>query len=130
MSLWDNLAYGLSPDSVIRGLYVRDLLIVAMVMELVVAGLLVCSPSVVLKASALISLTSMFAAYRIGRLLYNVREPCNCFGALGKYFPFEGSESLLPWAILLFFLIGSYLVLLWSWGAFSTIKSYAYNNQM
>lgn len=130
MSLWGNLATGLSPDPVIQGLYVRDLLIVAMVMELIVAGLLTCSLSVVLKALALISLTSAFTAYRIGRLFYNVREPCNCFGVLGKYLPFERSESFLPWAILLFFLTGSYLVLLLSRGAFSTLKSYANNNQM
>jgi hypothetical protein len=130
-SLWDNFAAGLSPDPVIRALYVRDLLIIAMVMEQAVAVLLVYSPSILLKATALIGLTSVFVAYRTGRLLYKVYEPCNCMGMVVKYFPLlERFESALIWAILLFLMVGSYLAMLSNPGVFSSIKRYAPNNQV
>ena len=124
LSLWGNFANGLAADPVIQALYVRDLLIIAMVLELAVVALLVYSPSLTVKATALISLSAIIVAYRAGRLLYKVHEPCNCMGLIEKYFPisFARFESMLFWAILLFFIVGAYLALLSGLSASSSCK--------
>jgi hypothetical protein len=102
------------PDPLLRLLSLRQSMLLAAALEIVVVMLVWRAPTAHLKATLLLWIGSVFLFYRIGLWWVGFEGSCRCLGNVGDVFGI--STETADWiakGILVYLLVGSGAILLW-----------------
>ncbi len=114
--IWSGLgrAHVLGRVDPILGLSFGHLMLLAGVLEIIVAGLCLAFPSKTLPLILVAWLATNLLAYRLGLWWLGWQRPCNCLGAFTDAIHLSPhvADTLMK-AILAYLLIGSYAVVIW-----------------
>lgn len=103
------------PDPIVQIPY-RYLLLLAGLLELVVALVCLRGKDLILKAWAVAWIASIVGIYRLGLLSIHYVTPCSCLGTFTASLNVKPETADLTMkAILIYLLLGSYTTLLWLW---------------
>jgi hypothetical protein len=81
------------PDPIFSFLRLRHTLLLAATLELSLVYLLISQVSPLVKWTNAATLVTLFAAYRLGRLLLGYTEPCSCVGNVVTYLPITPQQA-------------------------------------
>jgi hypothetical protein len=106
------------------GISFRKLIILAGVVELVIASLCLSTNRLKLNSLMVAWLSTSFVVYRFGLWWINWQRPCHCLGNLtdALHIPPQTADTVMKF-ILAYLLIGSYTMLFWFWRQKSTAVS-------
>jgi hypothetical protein len=105
----------LQPDPVI-GLSFRHLLLLAGVVELVIACLCLFTNKLKLNTLLIAWVSTCFLLYRIGLSWINASGPCHCLGNLTDALHISPQTAdIIMKVVLTYLFIGSYGLLFWQW---------------
>jgi hypothetical protein len=102
------------PDPLLGLISMRQSMLLAAALEIVVVVLVLRAPDIVRKAVLLLWIGSVFLFYRIGLWLVGFEGSCRCLGNVGDVFGISAETA--DWTakgILVYLLVGSVAILLW-----------------
>jgi hypothetical protein len=100
----------------LTGFKFRDLFYIAGGTEIIISLICVISWRIWISAALVAWLATSFLTYRIGLVLIGYHKPCSCLGSFtdAVHIPPQIADMTMK-IVLLYLLIGSYGILLWSW---------------
>jgi hypothetical protein len=102
------------PDPLLGLISMRQSMLLAAALEIVVVVLVLRAPDIVRKAALLLWIGAVFLVYRIGLWWVGFEGSCRCLGNVGDVFGI--SAERVDWiakGILVYLLVGSGAILLW-----------------
>jgi hypothetical protein len=106
--LTSSMPFFSEPDPIFGFLTIRMTLLVAAILELIVASVIFKSKSKVMAYSFILWLCIMFLLYRIGLIVTNYHRPCSCLGGIGKWLGVpDGVLSYISLGLLVYLFVGS-----------------------
>lgn len=104
-------------DPLIEFLSAREILLLALVVEVIGALIILASRDAILRLATAVSIAAAFGIYRLGVTWISPQGwSCPCLGVAANWLPLDGALSnLIPWLILGFMFGGGIILLIVRW---------------